>query len=423
MNSYKEYIANRGFLDPASNPLIFPRTQRYDHNVLKGLSKGLKGLRINKMACDYVMMLAIEHNRFALLEVVLRYGADFNEIYHQPTAPSYWISYDANLLEPKGCVLGYAIKKIRNLYDIDTALILMRYGASIPENNPLNESYEDYIQILNDKIAQTHNKELIFKMNILKSVLFLKTNKLEFDEALIQSANDNLEEISKYINQSNIYDVAKSYKDRKNILDLGLESSIVGLNLPKSNTVHSDLNVTIDDWGDRNNLQEIEINGRTLSDPLLQQIVLNSAYLETEQNSQKSHLIINKPQEVREIKATPVAPVSDFKDLFDDSTNKNVEYQSNILAENQSERQLKSIKTMIDNKYLPPNVLENIIDSFVLTDSNVDNDVLYLMNEALESKLISEKEYVGLSERFNSKKSSNKNEAQNEPQSTPTFKL
>lgn len=423
MNSYKEYIANRGFLDPASNPLIFPRTQRYDHNVLKGLSKGLKGLRINKMARDYVMMLAIEHNRFALLEVVLRYGADFNEIYHQPTAPSYWISYDANLLEPKGCVLGYAIKKIRNLYDIDTALILMRYGASIPENNPLNESYEDYIQILNDKIAQTHNKELIFKMNILKSVLFLKTNKLEFDEALIQSANDNLEEISKYINQSNIYDVAKSYKDRKNILDLGLESSIVGLNLPKSNTVHSDLNVTIDDWGDRNNLQEIEINGRTLSDPLLQQIVLNSAYLETEQNSQKSPLIINNPKKVNEIKATPVKPVSDFNDLFNDSTNKNVEYQTNILAENQNERQLKSIKTMIDNKYLPPNVLENIIDSFVLTDSNVDNDVLYLMNEALESKLISEKEYVGLSERFNSKKLSNKNEAQNEPQSTPAFKL
>ena len=368
MNSYKEYIANRGFLDPASNPLIFPRTHRYDHNVLKGLSKGLKGLRISKMACDYVMMLAIEHNRFALLEVVLRYGADLNEIYHQPTAPSYWISYDANLLEPKGCVLGYAIKKIRNLYDIDTALILMRYGASIPENNPLNESYEDYI------------------------------------------------------NQSNIYDVAKS-KDRKNILDLGLESSIVSLNLPKSNTVHSDLNVTIDDWGDRNKLQEIEINGRTLSDPLLQQIVLNSAYLETEQNSQKSPLIINNPKKVDEVKATPVKAVSDFKDLFDDSTNKNVEYQSNILAENQSERQLKSIKTMIDNKYLPPNVLENIIDSFVLTDSNVDNDVLYLMNEALESKLITEKEYVGLSERFNSKKLSNKIEAHNEPQSTPSFKL
>ena len=259
-------------------------------------------------------------------------------------------------------------------------------------------------------------------MNILKSVLFLKTNKLEFDEALIQSANDNLEEISKYINQSNIYDVAKS-KDRKNILDLGLESSIVALNLPKSNTVHSDLNVTIDDWGDRNKLQEIEINGRTLSDPLLQQIVLNSAYLETEQNSQKSPLIINNPKKVDEIKATPVKPVSDFKDLFDDSTNKNVEYQSNILAENQRERQLKSIKTMIDNKYLPPNVLENIIDSFVLTDGNVDNDVLYLMNEALESKLITEKEYVGLSERFNSKKLSNKIEAHNEPQSTPTFKL
>jgi len=93
------------------------------------------------------------------------------------------------------------------------------------------------------------------------------------------------------------------------------------------------------------------------------------------------------------------------------------------LAENQSERQLKSIKTMVDNKYLPPNVLENIIDSFVLTDSNVDNDVLYLMNEALESKLITEKEYVGLSERFNSKKLSNKIEAHNEPQSTPAFKL
>ena len=423
MNSYKEYIANRGFLDPASNPLIFPRQQRYDHNVLKGLSKGLKGLRINKMACDYVMMLAIEHNRFALLEVVLRYGADFNEIYHQPTTPSYWINYDANLLEPKGCVLGYAIKKIRNLYDIDTALILMRYGASIPENNPLNESYEDYIQILNEKIAQTHNKELIFKMNILKSVLFLKTNKLEINDALIQSANDNLEEISKYINQSNIYDVAKSHKDRKNILDLGLESTIVGLNLPKSNTVHRDLNVTIDDWGDRDNLQEIKINGRTLSDPLLQQIVLNSAYLETEQNSQKSPLTINNPKKVDEIKATSVKQVSDFKDLFDDSTNKNVEYQSNILAENQSEKQLKSIKTMIDNKYLPPNVLKNIIESFVRTNNNVDNDVLYLMNEALKSKLISEKEYVELSERFNSKKLSNKIEAQNEPQSTSAFKL
>ena len=423
MNSYKEYIANRGFLDPASNPLIFPRNHRYDHNVLKGLSKGLKGLRINKMARDYVMMLAIEHNRFALLEVVLRYGADFNEIYHQPTAPSYWVSYDANLLEPKGCVLGYAIKKIRNLYDIDTALILMRYGASIPENNPLNESYEDYIQILNDKIAQTHNKELIFKMNILKSVLFLKTNKLEFDEALIQSGKDNLEEITKYINQSNIYDVAKSYKDRKNILDLGLEGSIVDLNLPKSNTTHSDLNLTIDDWGDRDKLQEIEINGRTLSDPLLQQIVLNSAYLETEQNSQKSHLILNNKQEKSEIKATPVKPLSDFNDLFNDPTNKNVEYQTNILAENQNERQLKSIKTMIDNKYLPPNVLKNIIENFVLTNGNVDNDVLYLMNEAVENKLISEKEYMDLSERFHLKKSANKNEAQNEPQSTPALRL
>lgn len=423
MNSYKEYIANRGFLDPASNPLIFPRNHRYDHNVLKGLSKGLKGLRINKMACDYVMMLAIEHNRFALLEVVLRYGANFNEIYHQPSAQSYWVSYDANLLEPKGCVLGYAIKKIRNLYDIDTALILMRYGASIPENNPLNESYEDYIKILNDKIAQTHNKELIFKMNILKSVLFLKTNKLEFDEALIQSANDNLEEITKYINQSNIYDVAKSYKDRKNILDLGLEGTIVDLNLPKSNTVHSDLNLTIDDWGDRDKLQEIEINGRTLSDPLLQQIVLNSAYLETEQNSQKSHLILNNKQEKSEIKATPVKPVSDFNDLFSDSTNKNVEYQTNILAETQKERQLKSIKTMIDNKYLPPNVMKNIIENFVLPDGNIDNDVLYLMNEAVESKLISEKEYISLSKRVNSKKSSKKNEAQNEPQSIPKFGL
>ena len=170
-------------------------------------------------------------------------------------------------------------------------------------------------------------------------------------------------------------------------------------------------------------MQEIAINGRTLSDPLLQQIVLNSAYLETEQNSQKSHLILNNKQEKSEIKATPVKPLSDFNDLFNDPTNKNVEYQTNILAENQNERQLKSIKTMIDNKYLPPNVLKNIIENFVLTDGNVDNDVLYLMNEAVENKLISEKEYIGLSERFHSKKSANKNEAQNEPQSTPALRL
>ena len=78
---------------------------------------------------------------------------------------------------------------------------------------------------------------------------------------------------------------------------------------------------------------------------------------------------------------------------------------------------------MIDNKYLPPNVMKNIIENFVLPDGNIDNDVLYLMNEAVENKLISEKEYISLSERINSKKSSKKNEAQNEPQSIPKFGL
>ena len=66
---------------------------------------------------------------------------------------------------------------------------------------------------------------------------------------------------------------------------------------------------------------------------------------------------------------------------------------------------------------------KNIIENFVLPDGNIDNDVLYLMNEAVESKLISEKEYISLSERVNSKKSSKKNEAQNEPQSIPKFGL
>lgn len=411
-HSYK-YIEG---LDYSQSPLVFPRISSFEDSLLSHLVKGTNRIRNNTLMKEYTMMLAILHNKTALLNNLIELEVNLNSIIKEPTDNLYWHDYDPARLREVGTPLSFAIMKMESLHDADTVLQLLKHGADTMEDQSENlPTYEFLINIIQEKVDQSRDEEMIFKFNLVKTILFLKQNKLNLDETLLNDAIENIETIvQRYaLNENGIYQ--KSEKDRieKSIevdkytlisANTGIDATRLSLNLTLSK-VEAPV------------LIEANLKGVSFNDPDFHAIVLNQAYLETVKSLQrliitgesyspvqetifKADKISGTPEMKGELLPLPTSHLkSELKTIFDQKE----QYVYLKEMENKTDRALQYLNILkLKKGYTIDDITFIIHNSLIEIDQKVShvNELKEILTVYLDNNKISEPDFKRINERL-----------------------